>query len=113
MIGLTLTEIVQTCHRPPMVRKDALSPGDWLIIRTVGSEYRLRVLGGGIYEATGGWFDKKGFSPMKIGVSGATWGGSVIMPRVLAACDMCIEFRNRLITSPVRKIVVFPGRVGN
>ena len=50
---------------------------------------------------------------MRIGVAGATWGGSAIMPQVLAACGMRVEFRNRLITSPVRRIVVIPGRLLN
>jgi len=79
----------------------------------VKSEYRLRALGDGLFEARGGWFDKKGYAPMTIGVAGATWGGSAIMPQVLAACGLRVEFRNRLITSPVRSIVVVPGKLLN
>ena len=112
-LGATLAGIAQTSHLFPQVRKDEVSPGDWLIIRTVKSEYRLRALGEGLFEARGGWFDKKGFAPMTIGVAGATWGGSAIMPQVLAACGLRVEFRNRLITSPVRSIVIVPGKLLN
>jgi hypothetical protein len=109
----TLDRIAQYSHLYPQVRKDQISPGDWIVIRTVKSVYTLRALGNGLYEARGGWFDKKGHAPMTIGVSGATWGGSAILPKVLAACGLRVEFRNRLITSPVKKIEVWPGRVMN
>jgi hypothetical protein len=113
MVAVTLDGITQNAHRFPQVRKDELSQGDWVIIRTVRSEYRLWVLGGDLYEVRGGWFDEKGYSPMITGVAGATWGGSAIMPRLLAACGLRVEFRNRLITSPVQSVVVIPGRLSN
>ena len=113
MFGADLHHIVEASHVYPRVQKDEVRAGDWVIICTVKSEYHLRVLEDGLFEASGGWFDKKGKSCMRIGVAGATWGGSAIMPKVLAACGMRVEFRNRLITSPVRRIVVIPGRLLN
>jgi len=113
MPAATLNGMVRASHLFPQVRKNEVSPGDWVIIRTVMSVYTLRALSDGLYEARGGWFDQNGYAPMTIGVTGATWGGSAIMPQVLAACGMRVEFRNRLITSPVRSIVVWPGRAGN
>jgi len=113
MIAATLNSIIECSHLFPQVRKDELHTGDWIIIRTVKSVYTLHVLSDGMYEASGGWFDNKGFTPMRIGVAGATWGGSAIMPHVLAACGMRIEFRNRLITSPVQKIVIIPQCIQN
>ncbi len=113
MIAATLNSITQCAHLFPQVRKDELHTGDWVIIRTVKSMYTLHVLSDGTYEASGGWFDKKELTPMRIGVAGATWGGSAIMPHVLAACGMRVEFRNRMITSPVRSILVIPARIGN
>jgi hypothetical protein len=113
MIGTTLERITRSSHVLPQIRKEELSPGDWVILRTVKSEYRLRVLANGLVEAAGGWFDKKGYAGMTIGVAGATWGGSAIMPAVFAACGMRVEFKNRLITSPVRSITVWPARIQN
>ena len=113
VLYVTLDRITLHSDRTPKVRKDELSPGDWVIIRTVRSDYRLKVLEGGTYEVRGGWFDRRGCAPMTLGIAGATWGGSAIMPQVLAACGMRVEFRNRLITSPVKSITVFPGRLMN
>ena len=113
MIAASLNKIIQAAHQFPEVRKNELRRGDCVIIRTVKSTYTLRVLAGGLYEASGGWFDKKGYSKMKIGVAGATWGGSAIIPTVLAAYGMRIEFVNRVITSPVQKIVIIPVSVLN
>lgn len=113
MVGITLDSITRNAHLYPQVRKDDVFPGDWVIIRTLRSEYVLRALGDGLYEVRGGWFDAKGYSPMITGVAGATWGGNAIMPGLLAACGLRVEFRNRLITSPVRSVVVIPGRLSN
>lgn len=113
MFGVTLDSLTQSSHLFPQVRKDELAEGDCVIIRTVRSEYVLRVLGDGLYEVRGGWFDEKGYAPMITGVAGATWGGNAIMPMLLAACGLRVEFWNRLITSPVRSVVVIPGRLSN
>jgi hypothetical protein len=113
MIGATLERITRSSHLLPQVRKEELSPGDWVIVRTLKSEYRLKILGNGLVHAGGGWFDRKGHAPMTIGVSGATWGGSAIMPGVFAAVGMRVEFRNRLITSPVRQIVIIKYAIIN
>jgi hypothetical protein len=105
--------MTSSVHLFPQVRKDELHTGDWIIIRTVKSKYTLHVIGDGTYEASGGWFDKNGLTNVRIGVAGATWGGSAIMPHIVAACGMRVEFRNRMITSTVRSIVVMPCRIGN
>jgi hypothetical protein len=63
---------------------------------------------GGLYLVSGGWFDRKGFSPMKVTIRGCTWGGSAIKLDIVAACGLRLEFGNRVITSPIRKVFVFP-----
>jgi hypothetical protein len=109
MIGKTLDGLVRGLEHHSLVRKSDLHPGDRILIRTARSEYRLRVVGDGLYSVNGGWFDKKDLGTVTIGITGATWGGSAIMPQVLAACGMRVEFKNRLVTSPVRTIVVWPA----
>ena len=113
MLAPTLDRITEHAHLYPQVRKDEIAPGDWVIIRTVKSVYTLHALGNSLFEVRGGWFEKKGYAPMTIGVAGVTWGGSAIMPKVLAACGLRVEFRNRLITSPVRKIEVWREKTLN
>ncbi len=89
------------------VRKADLQPGDWVFIKTLQSTYRIKVKGSGRYEVSGGWFDKKALSPMELGIAGCTWGGSAIKIDIVAACGLCLEFANRLITSPIQRIILF------
>lgn len=113
MIISTLNGLTKASDIFPQIRKTDLSPGDWIVITTVKSVYRLRALDDGRFEASGGWFDKKGLSPMRISVAGCTWGGTAIMTGVVAACGLRIEFGNRLTTSPVKRITVVPGALLN
>ena len=41
-----------------MTRKQDLDPGDWVIVSTKNSVYRLQALGGSLFHASGGWFDR-------------------------------------------------------
>lgn len=112
-IGVTLASIIRSADHLQEVRKSSLCVGDWVFVKTVKSLYRIRVLGSGFYEVTGGWFEKKGLSPAQLRISGCTWGGSAIKIDLIAACRLRIEFGNRLITSPVQRIFVLPQFVQN
>lgn len=112
-MGLTLASIVKSAEHFQEVRKSSLSFGDWVFVKTVKSLYVIRALGGGLYEISGDWFDKKGLSPAQLTISGCTWGGSVIKIDLVATCGMRIEFGNRLITSPIKKIFVLPQIIQN
>lgn len=104
----SLEAIIRSASSLREIRKSNLGRGDWVFVRTVGSLYRIHALGGGVYEISGGWFDKKGLSPSHLRISGCTWGGSAIKSDVVAACGLRIEFGNRLITSPIQRIHVIP-----
>ncbi len=84
-----------------------------MVVVTLNSRYEIGVLGGGMYEVSGGWFDRNDESPSTVRIAGSTWGGSIINVEVLAACGLCIEFGNRLITSSVQKIFVLRRIAGN
>ncbi len=112
-IGLTLAGIIRSADHLQEVRKSSLSVGDLVFVRTVKSLYRIRVLGGGLNEVSGGWFEKKGLSPAHLRISGCTWGGSAVKIDLIAACGLRIEFGNRLITSPAQKIFVLPRFIQN
>jgi len=45
-------------------------------------------------------------SPVTTSIAGCTWGGSSIKVNIVAACGLCLEFGNRLITSPIQRIIV-------
>ncbi len=108
-LGFTLDAIVHLGAGANRVMKADLAVGDWLHVRTWNSVYRIQVFEDGFCEVSGGWFDRKGLSPCRTSIAGCTWGGSILHTRVAAGCGMCIEFGNRLTTSPVRSVVVIPG----
>ncbi len=102
----TLTLETYASNHLREVRKADLHPEDLIFVKTVQSTYRIKVKEGGQYEVSGGWFDRKGLSPTYLGITGCTWGGSAIKIDIVAACGLRLEFANRLITSPIQKIIV-------
>lgn len=100
------------CQLQEVLKKD-LSQGDWVLVRTLRSVYSIKVLGGGYYSVSGGYFDSRGDSPVRTTISGCTWGGSIIKVDVIAACGLCIEFGNRVITSIIQSAVILPGGCEN
>lgn len=106
--GQNLTTIARHSENLFQIRKVDLRPGDCFYVKTLNSVYTIRVMASGQYLVSGGWFDKKGLSPQKTTITGCTWGGSVIKLDVVAACGLCLEFGNRVITTPIKKVWVIP-----
>jgi hypothetical protein len=104
--GQSLDLIIEQSEKLKQVRKADLRFGDWLIVVTLNSIYSIRVIENGFYLVSGGWFDKNGLSPLKTTINGCTWGGSIIKVDIAAACGLCLEFGNRVVTSLIQKIVV-------
>jgi hypothetical protein len=109
----SLAEFVEHTQKLPQVRKAELLPGDLVLVKTCNSVYSIRKLDGERYLVSGGWFDRHGLTPAITAVAGCTWGGCMIKTDVVAACGLCLEFRNRVITSPIRAIVYLPNWRGN
>jgi hypothetical protein len=105
--GVSLESQIRSADYLCQVRKTDLHSGDWIFVRTLRSTYRIKVKASGRYEVSGGWFDQMGLSPMELNIAGCTWGGSAIKVDIVAACGLCLEFANRLITSPIQKIFLF------
>lgn len=112
-IGYSLEKIIENSSRLEQVHKDDLRAGDLVIITTKNSIYSIQVLDNGNYQVSGGWFDKKGVSPMDITIPGCTWGGKIIKKDIIAACGMCLEFGNRIVTTPIQKVFKIPYEVQN
>ena len=107
--GHSLDKIVASSAHLKQVLKSELYYGDVVVITTQNSVYTVHVLNDGHYLVSGGWFDKNTLSPMKTTITGCTWGGSIIKVDIIAACGLCVEFGNRLVTSPIQKICLIPG----
>ena len=104
VLDRTLGAIVEHADRLREVRKAELYYGDWVLVTTVYSTYSIHVLEDGFYSISGGWFDRKGLSPLKTTITGCTWGGSAIKVDIVAACGLHLEFGNGVVTSAIRKV---------
>jgi hypothetical protein len=104
--GHSLEKIVDGAAQLQEVRRDDLQFGDVVLITTRNSDYSVYALDDGRYIVSGGWFARKGRSPMEVSITGCTWGGSIIKVDTLAACGLRLEFGNRVITTSIRKIQV-------
>lgn len=88
------------------VRKADLCRGSRVVVSTENSVYSIDVLEDAIYSVRGGWFDRHGLSPIRISITGCTWGGTVIKNDIVAACGLHLEFGNRVVTSRIREVRV-------
>ena len=102
--GYSLEKIIESTIRLKEVRKSELQYGDLAFIHTKNSVYFIHVLGEDKYVVYGGWFDRKGLSPVKTSIIGCTWGGSVIKVDTVAACGLRIEFSNHVVTTPIKRV---------
>ena len=107
--GHRLDKIVESSLSLQQVRKEDLQFGDMVLITTRNSLYSIYVLDAENYLVSGGWFDRKGLSPVKASVAGCTWGGSIIKVDTLAACGLRLEFGNRVLTTTIQKVAVIRG----
>lgn len=111
--GHNLERIVKDSARLKQVSKWDLRFGDLVLIRTKNSLYSIYVLDNHSYLVSGGWFDRKGLSPLKTRINGCTWGGSIIKIDALAACGLCLEFGNRVVTTTIQRVSVLRGEGKN
>jgi len=88
------------------VGKAELHSGDWVQVRTANSIYSIRVLEEGIYSVSGGWFDRRGLSPLKTTITGCRWDRRALKPDIVAACGLHLEFGNGVVTSRIQEIDV-------
>jgi len=102
----SLERIVQRIVHLEQVRKADLQFGDLVLIATRNSVYSVCVLDNGFYLVSGGWFDRKGLSPVKTTIAGCTFGGRIIKLDIIAACGLRLEFGNRVVTTPIQKVCV-------
>ena len=112
-LGHSFSLLVENASGLRQVRKTDCAKGDTIYVKTANSVYAIRILSDRNCVVSGGWFDKKGLSPVQSRIVGCTWGGSAIKLDIIAACGLCLEFGNRLVTTPIQKIVILPFWIVN
>jgi hypothetical protein len=104
--GKSLDLIVRQCEGLCALRREDLHVGDIVYVRTCNSLYCIRVEEHRDFRVSGGWFDRRTDAPVRTGIVGCTWGGSIVKVDVVAAVGLSIEFGNRVTTSPIQKIFI-------
>lgn len=107
--GRPLDALAAEADRLPAVMRTDLRSGDFLVVTTRNSVYSLCLLEDGSYSVAGGWFDRQGGSPQRVGVNGCTFGGRAIKSDVVAAPGLFLEFENRVTTTRIREARVLRG----
>jgi len=105
VLAHTLNDLGQFVERLPATRRQDLEPGDCVIVSTKNSVYRLQALGGNLFHASGGWFDRTS-SPRTVSVNGCTFGGLAIGTDIVAAIGLFLEFGNNVSTTRIQDVRV-------
>jgi len=102
--GRSLAALAARVERLSAITRKALCPGDWIVVATRNSVYSMCLLEDGTYSVAGGWFDRTGVSPQRVGIAGCTFGGRAIHSDVVAAPGLFLEFDNQVTTTRIREV---------
>ena len=105
----TLDTILGQTLEVEAVGKKELTWGDCVVVTTKNSVYSICALEDGWYLVSGGWFDAQHRRPVRITISGCTWGGSAIRHDIIAARGLFLEFGNRVTTTRIQNVSVIRG----
>lgn len=101
----TLDSLVRCVDRLHATRRRDIRPGDFIVVSTKNSVYRLQALADGLFHASGGWFERNA-APRTVSVNGCTFGGSTICTDIVAAKGLFLEFGNKVSTTRIRSVRV-------
>ncbi|MCG6948333.1 MAG: hypothetical protein LJE93_05385 [Acidobacteria bacterium] len=94
------------------VRRSELESGDRVIVSTKNSVYSLVVRGDGLFDISGGWFEREGTGPDSIEVLGCTAGGHALFSDHIAAPGLFMEFADGLRTTRIRTVRLISAAQG-
>jgi hypothetical protein len=86
------------------VRRPDLDPGDRVIVSTKNSVYSLTVRADGLFDVSGGWFEREGKGETRVEVIGCTAGGHALFSDHIAAPSLFMEFADGLRTTRIRTV---------
>ena len=108
----TLRNLVAHSRLLPSLDRGELQCGDRVVVKTRNSVYSLLFIGGNEYFVSGGWFDRRGISPLRTTVNGCTWGGTALKHDIVAAPGLFLEFGNGVKTTRIRSVQVIRAATG-
>lgn len=95
------------------VRRRDLERGDRVIVSTKNSVYSLVARSDGLFDVSGGWFERKGSSSATVEILGCTAGGHALFTDHIAAPGLFLEFADGLRTTRIRTVRRIDGNSRN
>jgi len=104
MRAIHLDGLTEAAELVDGVRRRDLDPGDRVVISTKNSVYSLTARADGFFDVSGGWFEREGRGPARVGVVGCTAGGHAVFTDHIAAKGLFMEFADGLRTTRIRSV---------
>jgi len=105
----TLDSFVEQMSWVDSIRKQDLAWDDSIFVVTRNSTYAISPAGDGTYWVSGGWFDRRHLSPVRMAINGCTGGGTAIKHDILAAPGLFLEFGNGVLTTRIQEVRLMQG----
>lgn len=86
------------------VHREDLESGDRVIVSTKNSVYSLTARGDGLFDVSGGWFEREGEGTVTVEILGCTAGGHALFSDHIAAPGLFMEFADGLRTTRIRTV---------
>jgi hypothetical protein len=86
------------------VRRQDLESGDRVVISTKNSVYSLTARMDGLFDVSGGWFEREGRGLVTVEILGCTAGGHALFTDHIAAPGLFMEFADGLRTTRIRTV---------
>ncbi len=102
--ALPLATLAAAADRIAGVRRAELSAGDRLLVATRNSIYILTSLADGLFQISGGFFERQGRAAVRLAVAGCTAGGRALFRDIIAAPGLFLEFSDGTHTTRIRHV---------
>jgi hypothetical protein len=104
MKAIAIDDLAEAAGIVAGVKRHQLGAGDRIIVSTKNSVYSLTARADGLFEVSGGWFEREGKGSPTVEILGCTAGGHAIFTEHIAAPGLFIEFGDGLRTTRIRTV---------
>ncbi|MBD3854207.1 MAG: hypothetical protein IFJ96_05445 [Acidobacteria bacterium] len=108
MKAVALDGLTEVADLVDGVKRRNLDPGDRIVISTKNSVYSLTARADGLFDVSGGWFEREGEGETRVEIRGCTAGGHAIFADHVAAKGLFMEFADGLRTTRIKSVRLIP-----
>ena len=108
MKAVALDGLTEAADLVDGVKRRDLDSGDRIIISTKNSVYSLTARADGMFDVSGGWFEREGEGETRVEIRGCTAGGHAIFTDHIAAKGLFMEFADGLRTTRIKSVRRIP-----